>query len=138
MTSERIRQAVVGLTGLLFVGLVYPLASDLLGAHWLVGMHGNEIEPMFLSFFISLGAFLLLAARKPWEYRFVIAFAGVWNLFHGAVMAVESVEAWNRGVHRQWADVIIVTVLGVVLLAITPRTSKRAAPTREAVAAVSG
>jgi hypothetical protein len=37
-------------------------------------MH-NETEPMFLSFFIPLGVFLLLAAKNPSAHRSLIAFA---------------------------------------------------------------
>ena len=44
-------------------------------------------------------------------------------------MAIQTVEAWNHGVHRNFADVIIFLVIGVVLLALLP-------PKREAVAPV--
>ena len=41
---------------------------------WLLEMK-DEREPMFLSWFIALGPFLLLAARKPSLHRSLIAFA---------------------------------------------------------------
>jgi len=30
----------------------------------------------------------------------MIALAAWWNISHGTVMAVQTVEAWNHGVHR--------------------------------------
>jgi hypothetical protein len=105
--------------GVLFIALVYPLYADLWHANWLVNMH-NETEPMFLSFFIALGPFLLLAARNPSAHRLLIVFAAWWNLAHAAVMTIETVQAWNRGVHRNFTDVVIVAVIGLILLALSP------------------
>ena len=50
MKRERTRQVILGLVGLVFVALGYPLSSDLWHANWLVKMNDNECEPMFLSF----------------------------------------------------------------------------------------
>src|SRR5580658_9958440 len=103
--------------GILFIALVYPLFADLWHANWLVNMH-NETEPMFVSFFIVLGPFLLLAARKPSAHRSLIAFTAWWNLAHAAVMTIETVQAWDRGVHRDFRGVVIVAVIGLILLAL--------------------
>ena len=73
MNRERIRQVVLAVVGLVFVGLVYPLGSDLWRAKWLVQMNDNEYEPMFLSFFVVLGLFLLLAVKKPSMHRSLVA-----------------------------------------------------------------
>jgi hypothetical protein len=124
---ERIRQIILGLVGILFVGLSYPLSSDLWHAKWLVQMNDNECEPMFLSFFIVLGVFLLLAVKQPPAHRLLIAFAAWWSIFHAIVMAVETVEAWNRGIHRDYGDVVIAAVIGALLLAVTPSTREAAA-----------
>ncbi len=137
MGVERLRQAIIGGVGLVFVSLVYFLASDLWRARWLVQMKGNECEPMFLSFFVGLGAFLLLAARRPSQHRSLIAFAACSSLLHAAVMAIETVQAWNRGVHRDYADVLVFAVIGLVLIAVTPGwTRARATPGQEAAAAL--
>jgi hypothetical protein len=119
---ERTTQVIVGIVGVVFVALIYPLWSDLWRAKWLVEMNDNECEPMFLSFFIVLGVFLLLALKKPAEHRSLIAFAGWWSIFHAAVMTVQTIEAWKRGVHRDFTDVVIAGIIGVALLAVTPRT----------------
>jgi hypothetical protein len=116
---ERILQIVLVVLGILFIAMIYPLYADLRQANWLVNMH-NETEPMFLSFFIALGPFLLLAARNPPAHRLLIVFTAWWNLAHAAVMTIETLQAWNRGVHRHFADVVIVAVIGLILLALSP------------------
>jgi hypothetical protein len=50
----------------------------------------------------------------------MIALAAWWHISHGAVMAIQSVEAWIHGVHRNFTDVIVVLVIGGVLLALLP------------------
>ena len=72
---KRIRQIVIGLVGLFYVGLLYPLCTELWHSKWLLEMHDNECEPMFITFLVSLGVFLLLAVWKSSKYRIVVAFA---------------------------------------------------------------
>ena len=119
MKRDRIRQAVLVLVGLSYIGLLYPLYTDLEHAKWLLEMK-NETEPMFLSFFITLGVFLILAAKNPSAHRSLISFAGWWNLGHASVMLVETAEAWSRGVHRDFTDVVIAALMGAALLALVP------------------
>jgi peptidoglycan/LPS O-acetylase OafA/YrhL len=83
---------------------------------------------MFLSFFIPVGIFLLIAARRPSEHRSMIALAAWWNISHGAVMAIQTTEAWMHGVHRNFIDVIVFFVIGVVLLALLPAKPEAVAP----------
>jgi phosphotransferase system glucose/maltose/N-acetylglucosamine-specific IIC component len=132
---ERVQQVILTAVGLIFVGLIYPLWSDLWHAKWLVQMSDNECEPMFLSFFVVLGVFLLLAVKKPAMHRSLIAFAAWWSIFHASVMTVQTVEAWNRGIHRDYTDVVVAGIVGVVLLAITP-TKRQAAAQRESASTV--
>jgi len=120
MKRERARQIILALVGLLYVALLYPLYTDLAHSSWLVAQNNNEIEPMFLSFFISLGVFLLLAARKPSAYRSLIVFAAWQSIAHSFVMIIETIEASSHGVHRNFADVVVTAVIGVVLLAFVP------------------
>src|ERR1700680_2427082 len=74
MKRERTLQVVLVLVGLFYVALIYPLYTDLWHSKWLLELK-NETEPMFLSFYVALGPFLLLAARKPSSHRSLIAFA---------------------------------------------------------------
>jgi FtsH-binding integral membrane protein len=117
---KRTRQIVLAVIGLLYVGLLYPLYTDLWHSKWLIQMHNEECEPMFITFFVSLGVFLLLAAKKPKQYRPLIAFAAWQSLAHSAVMIVQTVEAYNHGTPRDFKDVIITAIIGVVLLALVP------------------
>ena len=116
---ERILQIFLALLGLLFTAFVYFLYTDLWHAKWLVVMH-NETDPMFLSFFIALGPFLLLAARNPPAHRSLIVFTAWWNLAHAAVMTIETVQAWDRGIHRNFADVVIFALIGLILFVLLP------------------
>ena len=117
---NRLRQIIVALLGLFYVGLLYPLYADLNNSKWLVQMHNEECEPMFITFFVALGVFLLLAARKPIQYRLVIAFAAWHSLAHSTTMVIQTIEAYNHGVHRDYKDVIISAIIGVVLLVLVP------------------
>ena len=124
---KRIRQIVVALLGLFYVGLLYPLYTDLWHSKWLIEMHNEECEPMFLTFFVTLGVFLLLAARKPLQYRLVIAFAAWHSLAHSATMLIQTVETYRHGIPRDYTDVILFGIIGIVVLAIVPSKEEAAA-----------
>jgi hypothetical protein len=121
---ERLTQIVLVIVGLFNLAMIYFLYVDLRRSSWLLEQK-NECEPMFLSFFIPAGIFLLMAARRPSEHRSMIALAAWWNIFHGVVMAIQTVEARVHGVHRDFTDVVVFIVIGGVLLALLP--AKRAA-----------
>ena len=129
MKRERLTQIVLVIVGLLNLAIIYPLFMDLRHSSWLLERK-NEIEPMFLSFFIPIGVFLLLAARKPSEHRSMIALAAWWHISHGTVMAIQTMEAWSHGVHRNFADVILFLVIGGVLLALLPAKREIVEPVR--------
>ena len=124
---KRIRQIVVALVGLFYVGLLYPLFTDLWHSNWLIGKNDNECEPMFITFLVALGVFLLLAVRKPIQYRLVIAFAAWHALAHSATMFIESVEAAKHGVPRGYLDVILFGIIGIAVLLVVPRKVESAA-----------
>ena len=127
MIRERLTRIVLVIVGLMNLAVIYPLFLDLQHSSWLLEKK-NEVDPMFLSFFIPVGVFLLLAARRPAEHRSMIALAAWWHISHGTVMAIQSAEAWNHGVHRNFADVILMLVIGGVLLALLPPKQKLVAP----------
>jgi hypothetical protein len=116
---ERLTQIVLVIVGLINLSLIYFLYMDLRHSSWLLEQK-NECEPMFLSFFIPVGVFLLMAARRPSEHRSMIALAAWWNIAHGVVMAIQTVEARIHGVHRDFTDVVVFIVIGGVLLALLP------------------
>src|SRR5437016_13593613 len=116
---ERLTQIVLVVVGLFNLALIYFLYMDLRHSSWLLEGK-NEVEPMFLSFFIPVGVFLLMAGRRPSEHRSMIALAAWWNISHGVVMAIQTVEARIHGVHRDFMDVVFFIVIGSVLLALLP------------------
>jgi predicted permease len=116
---ERLTQIVLVIVGLVNLALIYFLYMDLRHSSWLLERK-NETEPMFLSFFIPVGVFLLLAARKPSEHRSMIALVAWWHICHGVVMAIQTVEARIHGVRRDFTDVVIFIAIGSVLLALLP------------------
>jgi hypothetical protein len=124
---ERLTQIVLVIVGLLNLAIIYFLYMDLRNSSWLLEQK-NEIEPMFLSFFIPVGVFLLVAVRRPSEHRSMIALAAWWHISHGVVMAIQTVEAWIHSVHRNFTDVIVFLVIGCVLLALLPAKREAVAP----------
>jgi hypothetical protein len=124
---ERLTQIVLVIVGLVNLALIYFLYMDLRHSTWLL-KGKNEIEPMFLSFFIPVGVFLLMAARRPSEHRSMIALVAWWNISHGVVMAIQTVEARIHGVHRDFTDVVVVIVIGAVLLALLPAKREAITP----------
>jgi peptidoglycan/LPS O-acetylase OafA/YrhL len=67
----------------------------------------------------------LVAARNPPAHRSLIAFTAWWCIAHAAVMAIQTKQAWDRGIHRDFKDVVIFAVIGLILLALLyPRREK--------------
>ena len=126
MKRERMLQVVVGLLGLFYTALIYFLYTDLAHSKWLLEMK-NAVDPMFLSWFVALGPFLLLAARKPSAHRSLITFAACQCLVHAAVMTIQTVQAWEHGVHRNFADVVMFDLIGVILLVLLQGGRKESA-----------
>jgi hypothetical protein len=124
---ERLTQIVLVIVGLLDLAPIYFLYMDLWHSSWLLEGK-NEVGPMFLSFFIPAGVFLLMAARRPSEHRSMIALAAWWNISHGVVMGIQTVEDRIHGVHRDFTDVVVVIAIGVVLLALLPAKREAVAP----------
>ncbi len=80
MIRERALKVVLVIVGLLFLATAYPLLS----------MNLDESLQMMLSVYVTLGIFLLLAARNPSAHRSLIAFAAWSSFAHAAVMTVQS------------------------------------------------
>jgi hypothetical protein len=115
MNRERALKVVLVLVGLLFSAGVYPLVTSV--RSW--EANKEDASPMFLSLYVTLGIFLLLAARNPSANRSVIAYA-VWSSFaHAAVMAVMAVHLANerRGLLLAGA---VFSIIGAVLVALAP------------------
>ncbi len=115
MFRERALRVVLVVVGLLFVATVYPL----------VAMRIGEAEQMMLSVYVTLGIFLVMAARNPAAHRSLIAFAGWSSLAHAAVMAVQSYYDAAERVHFL-AGVAMFAIIGLALIALAPAKLKPA------------
>lgn len=109
MIRERTLKTVLVVVGLLFVATAYPLVAIRIG----------EAEQMMLSIYVTLGVFLLIAARNPSAHRSLIAFAGWSSLAHATVMAVQSYYDAAERVHFL-IGVALFAIIGVALAALTP------------------
>jgi len=116
MNRERALKVVLVLVGLLFSAGIYPVVTSVRS-----GWEANKEDalPMMLSLYVTLGIFLLLAARNPSANRSVIAFAAWSSFAHAAVMAVMGVRlASERGGLLMAAAVF--SVIGLALIALVP------------------
>ena len=116
MNRERALKIVLVVVGLLFSGGVYPLMMFLL--------HPGQEEaalPMMLSVYVTLGVFVLLAARNPSANRSLIAFTAWSSLAHAAVMLVQSFQLANERGHLL-GGVALFGIVGVALIVVVSAT----------------
>jgi uncharacterized membrane protein HdeD (DUF308 family) len=99
--------------GLLFLAGVYPLMMSL----W--QQKQQDTEPMMLSVYVTLGIFLLLAARNPSANRSLIAFTAWSSIAHAAVMAVQSFYMASERGELLFA-VAALGIIGVALIVLAP------------------
>jgi peptidoglycan/LPS O-acetylase OafA/YrhL len=129
MNRERALKVALVLVGLLFSAGVYPVATSI----W----HADQAmytDDMMLSLYVTLGIFLLLAARNPSANRSLIAFTAWSSFAHGAVMTV---MAFQKADEREllWGVAVLV-VIGVTLLVLAP--AKQSQEPASAIGAGSG
>ena len=74
---------------------------------------------MALSLYVTMGIFLLVAARNPSANRGVIIFAAWLNIAHAAVMAVMAVHLANERQGLLIAAAVF-GVIGAVLILLAP------------------
>ena len=109
MRGERTLKAVLVLVGLLFLALIYPLTMSL----W-----SEAAVAMMLSLYVTLGIFLLIAARNPSANRSLIAFTAWSSFAHAAVMGV---QAFRNVIPRgELVGVAALVVIGVALIVLAP------------------
>jgi len=109
MIRERALKVVLLVVGLIFLTGVYPLTM----------FFGRDPAlAMMLSLYVTLGIFLLLAARNPLANRSLIAFTACSNLAHASLMAV---QAYRKVIeHGELLGVAALVIIGVALIALAP------------------
>ena len=109
MRRERALKVVLVLVGLLFTALVYPLV---------LFVKQEPALAMMLSLYVTLGIFLLLAARNPSANRSLIAFTAWSSFAHAAVMGFQAFR--NLIPHGELIGVAVLIVIGIALIALAP------------------
>jgi len=112
MRRERALKVVLVLVGLLFSAGVYPL---------MVFVRQEPALAMMLSLYVTLGIFLLLAARNPSANRSLIAFTAWSSFVHAALMAVQAFL--NLIARGELIGSAVLVVVGVTLIALAPAKS---------------
>jgi hypothetical protein len=109
MNRERALKVVLVLVGLLFSALIYPLTTF---------FSSEAALAMMLSLYVTLGIFLLIAARNPSANRSLIAFTAWSSFAHAAVMGMQAFR--NVISHGELFGVAVLVIIGVALLALAP------------------
>jgi hypothetical protein len=109
MHRERALKIVLMLVGLLFAALIYPL---------MMFVRQEPALSMMLSLYVTLGIFLLLAARNPSANRTLIAFTAWSSFAHAVVMGGQALD--NLVSRGELIGVAVLIIIGVALLALAP------------------
>src|SRR6266481_24626 len=109
MRRERALNVVLVVVSSIFSGLVYPLTMF---------VRQEPALAMMLSVYVTLGIFLLLAARNPSANRSLIAFTAWSSFAHASVMAMQAHQ--NVIGHGELMGVAMFAIVGVVLIALAP------------------
>jgi len=112
MRRERALKVVLVVVGLIFSGLVYPLTMF---------VRQEPALAMMLSVYVTLGIFLLLAARNPSANRSLIAFTAWSSFAHAALMAVQAFR--NLIPRGELWGVAALVIIGVALIVLAPANS---------------
>jgi len=109
MIQERALKVVLVLVGLIFLAAVYPLTM----------FFGRDPAlAMMLSLYVTLGIFLLLAARNPSANRSLIAFTAWSSFAHASLMAL---QAYRKVIERgELVGVAALVIIGVAMIALAP------------------
>jgi tryptophan-rich sensory protein len=109
MNRERVLKIVLVLVGLIFCGLAYPL---------MIFVKQEPALSMMMSLYVTLGIFLILAARNPSAHRSLIAFAAWSSFAHATVMSVQAYL--NFIARRELIGSAVFILIGVALIALAP------------------
>jgi hypothetical protein len=102
-------KAVLVLVGVIFTALVYPM---------MIFVRQEPALAMMLSLYVTLGVFLLMAARNPAAHRSLIAFTAWSSLAHAALMSTQALR--NMIARSELIGSAVLIVVGVALIALSP------------------
>src|ERR1700679_3170061 len=121
MIRERVLKVLLVISGLVCLSGLYPLTGALRDG---VATTINRQDQMILVIYISLGVFLLIAARNPRQHRSLILFAGWSTLAHDGVMIVQGIQ--YHDLRNDLLGYAIIAVIGLALIALAPARQARA------------
>jgi formate hydrogenlyase subunit 3/multisubunit Na+/H+ antiporter MnhD subunit len=118
---KALRVALVAI-GIIFIVGVYPLTIFWPeGWIWHTNGQSNYLQ-MILGIYVTLGVFLLLAARNPLKNLSLIWFT-VWSsIAHGVIMAAQA-RAYPEHRGHLLGDVPALLLIAIVLALLTPKTT---------------
>jgi len=112
MSRERGLKIVLVVVGVIFCALAYPMT---------IFARQEPALAMMLSLYVTLGVFLLIAARNPPANRSVIAFTAWSSLVHGAFMGTQALlNMVSRG--ELWGVAVLI-LIGIALIVLAPAKS---------------
>ena len=101
--------------GLLFVALAYPMV---------LFIRQDAALSMLFSVYVTLGVFLLVAARHPEKNGSLIAFTAWSSFAHAGLMGFQTMK--HMVAEGEMIGVIVLIVIWVVLLVLGPRRNAAA------------
>ena len=113
MRRERALKVALVVVGLLFAAAIYPMTACLRQPH-----PCGTTDVMMLSLYVTLGIFLLIAARNPSVNRSLIAFAAWSSFAHATVMALQAFLMRTNTADYFGSAALV--VIGAVLMVLAP------------------
>ena len=112
--------------GVIFTFAVYPL-TQIWPSGWVWHTGQSEYLTMIIGIYATLGIFLLIASRDPFQHRILIWFA-VWSsIVHAGIMAVQAILRPEHVGHL-YGDVLGLFLVAGVLTWLMPRTPSSTSP----------
>jgi len=109
MHRNRALKVVLVVVGLIFCALIFPL---------IMFTRQEPALAMMLIVYVTLGIFLLLAARDPSANRSLIAFTAWSSFAHAALMGFQAFG--NLIARGELIGVAVLIVIGVTLIVLAP------------------
>jgi hypothetical protein len=118
-TRPRLLQLTLIVVGLIFTFAVYPL-TRIWPSGWVWHTGQSEYLTMIIGIYATLGIFLLVASRDPFQHRILIWFT-VWSsIVHAGIMAVQAILNPEHFGHL-YGDVLGLFLVAGVLTWLTPK-----------------
>lgn len=112
MKREAALKVVLGLVGVLFLLMAYPLT---------VFAKQDPALAMMFSLYVTLGVFLLLAIRDPGANRSLIAFTAWSSFAHAVVMGTQAMM--NMVSRGELVGVWVLIGIGIALVLLRPQVA---------------